>query len=100
DAAPREWTRWQALPTIHAIGRPIAAWMADYDVLLTPTMAIVPPHLGVLDPNQPFFDALPTLSGMSGSTSIANLTGQPAMSVPLHRTPEGLPVGVQCIGRF
>ena len=90
----------QAVATMHAIGRAIGAFMADYDVLLTPTMAIVPPPLGVLDPNQPFFDALPTLSGMSGMTSIANLTGQPAMSVPLHRTPEGLPVGVQCIGRF
>jgi Asp-tRNA(Asn)/Glu-tRNA(Gln) amidotransferase A subunit family amidase len=90
----------QAVATMHAIGRTIAAFMADYDVLLTPTMAIVPPKLGVLDPNQPFFDALPTLSGMSGMTSIANLTGQPAMSVPLHRTGDGLPVGIQCIGRF
>jgi Asp-tRNA(Asn)/Glu-tRNA(Gln) amidotransferase A subunit family amidase len=90
----------QAVATMHAIGRTIAAFMADYDVLLTPTMAILPPKLGVLDPNQPFFEALPTLSGMSGMTSIANLTGQPAMSVPLHRTSDRLPVGVQCIGRF
>jgi Asp-tRNA(Asn)/Glu-tRNA(Gln) amidotransferase A subunit family amidase len=90
----------QAVAAMHEIGRTIAAFMADYDVLLTPTMAIVPPELGVLDPNKPFLDALPTLSSMSGMTSIANLTGQPAMSVPLHRTGDGLPVGVQCIGRF
>jgi amidase len=68
-------------------------------------MAITPPRVGVLDPNQPFFDALPTLTAMSGMTSIANLTGQPAMSVPLHRTHttgdgDGLPVGVQFVGRF
>jgi amidase len=90
----------QAVATMHSIGRTIAAFMADYDVLLTSTMAITPPRLGVLDPNSPFFDALPTLTGMSGFTAIANLTGQPAMSVPLHRSADGLPVGVQCFGRF
>ena len=90
----------QAVATMHLIGRTVAAFMADYDVLLAPTMGIVPPKLGVLDPNAPFLDALNTLTAMSSFTSIANLTGQPAMSVPLHRTPEGLPVGVQCFGHF
>lgn len=90
----------QAVGTMHAIGRSIAAMMADYDVLLTPTMAIPPPKLGVLDPNQPFMDALPTLSHMSGLTSLANVTGAPAMSVPLHRTASGLPIGVQFYGRY
>jgi Asp-tRNA(Asn)/Glu-tRNA(Gln) amidotransferase A subunit family amidase len=95
----------QAVATMHSIGRTIADFMGDYDVLLTPTMAITPPKVGVLDPNRSFFDALPTLTAMSGMTSIANLTGQPAMSVPLHRTHttgvgNGLPVGVQFVGRF
>jgi Asp-tRNA(Asn)/Glu-tRNA(Gln) amidotransferase A subunit family amidase len=90
----------QAVGAMHWIGRIIAEFMADVDVLLTPTMAIPPPPVGVLDPNRPFLEALPTLTPMSSFTSIANLTGQPAMSVPLHRTADGLPVGVQCIGRF
>jgi Asp-tRNA(Asn)/Glu-tRNA(Gln) amidotransferase A subunit family amidase len=90
----------QAVATMHAIGRTVAAFMADYGVLLAPTMGITPPKLGVLDPNAPFLDALNTLTAMSGFTSIANLTGQPAMSVPLHRSADGLPVGVQVFGRF
>jgi amidase len=33
-------------------------------------------------------------------TPIWNVTGQPAANLPLHRTPDGLPVGVQAVGRF
>jgi Asp-tRNA(Asn)/Glu-tRNA(Gln) amidotransferase A subunit family amidase len=90
----------QAVGIMHAAGRAVGAMMADYDVLLTPTMAIPPPRLGILDPNGPFTDALPYLGAMSGLTSIANVTGQPAMSVPLHQSAAGLPVGVQFIGHF
>ena len=90
----------QAVAAMHATGRAVAAMMADYDVLLTPTMAITPPKLGILDPNGAFADALPYLGAMSGFCSIANITGQPAMSVPLHRSVGGLPVGVHFVGRF
>jgi amidase len=75
--------------------------MGDYDVLLSPTMAILPPPIGVLDPNgDRMADALGYLSAMSGFCAIANVTGQPAMSVPLHRTASGFPVGVHFVGRF
>lgn len=92
----------RAVAVMHAMGRTVAAWMAEhrFDVLLTPTMAILPPELGVLDPNGPFADALPLLGAMAGFTSIANVTGQPAMSVPLHRSAGGLPVGIHFVGRF
>jgi Asp-tRNA(Asn)/Glu-tRNA(Gln) amidotransferase A subunit family amidase len=91
----------QTIAAMHATGRVIAAWMADYDVLLTPTMAITPPRLGILDPNVgSMADVLTYLGAMSGFCSIANITGQPAMSVPLHRSVDGLPVGVHVIGRF
>ena len=90
----------QAVAAMHAAGRAVAALMADYDVLFTPTMAIVPPKLGILDPNGAFVDALPYLGAMSGFLSIANITGQPAMSVPLHRSADGLPVGVHFVAPF
>jgi len=90
----------QAVAGLHASGRAIAAMMADYDVLLTPTLAIVPPKLGILDPNGDFAAALPYLGAMSGFLSIANITGQPAMSLPLHRSADGLPVGIHVIGEF
>jgi len=90
----------QAVAAMHATGRAIAAMMSDYDVLLTPTLAIVPPKLGILDPNGDFLGALPYLGAMSGFLAIANITGQPAMSVPLHRSADGLPVGIHVMGRF
>ncbi len=91
----------EAVAAMHAAGRAVAAWMADYDVVLTPTMAITPPRLGILDPNTgSMADALSYLGAMSGFLSIANITGQPAMSVPLHRSSDGLPVGIHFLGRF
>jgi amidase len=69
----------------------------DFDVLVTPTMAVVPPLVGSIwegvedDPGAPLLNATP----MAAYTAMFNVTGQPAISLPLHATPEGLPVGVQ-----
>ncbi|WFE98636.1 amidase family protein [Micromonospora sp. WMMD964] len=78
----------------------VLRWMADYDVLATPTV-----------PGQPFPVALdqPTDTPVKGpapwlawtpATYPANLTGQPAISVPVGRTAEGCPVGLQLVGRW
>jgi len=91
----------QTVAAMHATGRVIAGWMAEYDVLLTPTMAITPPPIGLMDPNAASIgDVLDHLGAMGGFLSVANITGQPAMSVPLHRSPDGLPVGIHFVGRF
>ncbi|WP_406289689.1 amidase [Embleya sp. NBC_00896] len=89
-----------AIDTMHAIGRAVARLTARYDVLLTPTMAVVPPVLGELDPNRDPVGALRGMRGMAAFTSLFNVTGQPAMSVPLGRTADGLPLGVQFAGRY
>lgn len=69
----------------------------DFDVLVTPTMAVEPPVVGSiwegsdLDPGAPLVNATP----MAAYTAIYNVTGQPALSLPLHTAVSGLPVGVQ-----
>jgi Asp-tRNA(Asn)/Glu-tRNA(Gln) amidotransferase A subunit family amidase len=84
---------------IHRAGRRSAAFFANYDVLVTPTMAITPRPLGVMNTLKPA-ELGNTIARAVAFTALWNATGQPAMSVPLHWTAEGLPVGVQFVGRF
>ncbi len=76
--------------------REVARWGRDFDVLLTPTSAILPPVAGaVLEaqhaaPDQPVMDVVASVS----FTAFGNVTGLPAVSLPLHWSEQGLPVGV------
>ncbi len=68
------------------------------DVLITPTMAVLPPRLGELDMmSDDDATYLDILDGMIGFTAIFNDTGLPAISLPLDVSATGLPVGVQII---
>jgi amidase len=77
--------------------RELVRWGRDFDVLLTPTSAILPPPAGALleaqhaAPDQP----LPEVVASVSFTAFGNVTGLPAVSLPLHWTEEGVPVGVQ-----
>ncbi len=90
----------RARDTLHAASRTLGRFMQDYDVILSPTMAMVPPKLGALSLSQPYEQFIGPASSASAFTSLYNMTGQPAMSVPLHWTTSGLPVGVMFAGRF
>jgi len=71
------------------------------DIMVTPTMAEPPVPLGTFDaPPDNAMAALFRAAAFAPFTAIANVTGQPAMSVPLATTDAGLPVGVHVIGRF
>ena len=70
-----------------------------YDVVLTPTLAGLPAPVGWFrdagDPRAEF----DRMIGWTPFTAVFNTSGQPAVSVPLHATAQGLPVGVQLVGR-
>ena len=73
----------------------------DYDVLLTPTLAEPPLPLGTLEspPDNPLYGLIRSASYVP-FPAIGNITGQPAMSVPLYWNADGLPIGTQFFGRF
>ena len=83
------------------LSRMIAGWFeSGYDLLLTPTMAEVPPPIGVIDTHEPNLAAYHRCMPSGAFTALFNVTGQPAISLPLHWTDEGLPVGVQLVAPF
>ncbi len=109
------------------VGLALSRFHETYDVLVTPTLGRVPVPLTQAEPSAGERRLLRVLtSGAAQSlfrvswlrdrvmdaqmeafsrqvlhrTMAANLTGAPAMSVPLHQAPEGLPIGVQFLGRF
>jgi amidase len=85
------------------LSRMIAMWFegGGYDLLLTPTMAERPSQLGTWDDSGPdpmaaFERAFPA----GAFTAVFNVTGQPAISLPLHWSEDGLPIGVQLVAPF
>jgi amidase len=86
---------------LHVKTRELAALWSDHDLLLTPMTAEPPPPLGS-------FDSTPAnpLAPLYRAAAFApfgppwNVTGQPAISLPLHRSDSGLPIGVQLVGAY
>ncbi len=74
---------------MHSWSRRVSAWWEDHDLLVTPSMATTPPRLGDDD-----------VFGMVAFSLPFNVTGQPAISLPVHATREGLPVGAQLVGAY
>ena len=109
-----------AIHRIHAFGRALARWFESFDVLLTPVLGAPPLAIGALATKPAELIALrllrtipssavmhklldqiaDTAFDFAGFTAIANLSGSPAMSVPLHWNAQGLPIGVQFVGRY
>jgi amidase len=76
-----------------------AWWDTDgWDLLLTPTMATEPLPIGLAD--GPYEVANEAMLRASVFTSPFNITGQPAISLPLHHTTSGLPIGVQLVAAY
>ncbi|GIX12792.1 MAG: 6-aminohexanoate-cyclic-dimer hydrolase [Paracoccaceae bacterium] len=96
-----------AIDRIHAFGRAMARFFRDHDILLSPTLAEPPCLIGrFAHANWRWRDFVDYREGPEGIfayspfTAAFNASGQPAVSLPLHRTAGGLPVGVHLAARF
>jgi amidase len=87
----------QATAALRELARRIVAFWDDYDLLLTPTLAQPPVPIGALADDDPW-QQIRNAGQFTPFTQIANITGQPAVSVPLRWTDEGVPIGVQLVG--
>ncbi|MFB9924743.1 amidase [Amycolatopsis halotolerans] len=88
-----------ALVSMQATARRIASRYDRFDVVLSSATAALPPLVGGLvddDPAQTFENMLE----FHPLTPLANITGQPSLTVPALRTPGGLPAGVLLTGRY
>ncbi len=110
----------RAIENRQAHVRRLAEFHESFDLLLTPSTALPPPRIGALDLPAAMQKAQKALVRVRGAgllrftpvvdqlisenlgwvpyTQLANLTGRPAMSVPLHWTEDGLPIGAQLVG--
>lgn len=130
DAEPPTWQMFQrgkeltadaveaAVKTLQQHSRHLLAWWQDHDILLTPTSTLPPPKIGELasTPEEPFQGPMRAIP-YAAFTSPFNMTGQPAISLPLHQTASdaavsntspgewgstipGLPVGSQLVADY
>jgi amidase len=88
-----------AMSILQAATRNGIAATAQYDVLLTPTVAQPPVPLGYFTETGHPAEEFERMKQWTPFTAIFNMTGQPAVNVPLHWSPDGLPIGVMLDGR-
>jgi len=112
DMEPMSWAIFSMIEKLNAVqgmgaavqlqafARRLITFLAPYDALLTPALAERPLPLGTLDTSAPEPMSTFTRSGLfTPFTPVVNATGQPGISVPLFEGEDGLPLGVQLIGR-
>ena len=91
----------RATQTAHRLGRQMAAFHAQWDVLLTPGLATLPVQLGFIDMMMDDLEEYwRRVFHFSPFTVWFNITGQPAMMLPLGRASNGMPMATQLVGRY
>ena len=89
----------EALTTLRLFARRFVTATAAYDVLLAPVTTMTPRPLGWFDTDGDGAADFERQKRYAAFTAVFNVTGQPAVSVPLHWTADGLPVGTMLVGR-
>lgn len=92
-----------AFGVANTVSRKLGHFFTTCDVWLTPVLSSPPLKLGVLNANEEGVSAhqwIKKLMDFAAFCPMFNGSGQPAMSVPLHWTKDGLPVGIHFVGRF
>ena len=90
----------EAAVQLQALSRRLVSFLDPYDALLTPALGERPLPLGTLDTAAPDPMATFTRSGLfTPFTPVFNASGQPGISLPLFEGEDGLPLGVQIVGR-
>lgn len=74
--------------------------MEGFDAVLTPVLGHTTPKLGHLSPEVPFDTLFDRLTRYANFTPLANVTGSPAISLPMAKTADNLPVSIQLMGKF
>lgn len=87
-----------ATTALRELARRVVRFWDDYDLLLTPTLAQAPVPIGAIRSGDPW-EQFAKAGRFTPFTQVANITGQPAVSLPLYWSDEGLPIGVQLVGR-
>jgi amidase len=91
----------EAIEKAQAYARGVAAWWADgFDILVTPMVTDETPRLGMLGPEVDPFELLGRMGPVTSFSMPFNVTGQPAISLPLHWGADGLPIGVQLVAAY
>ena len=89
----------EALTALRLFARRFVAATDRYDVLLAPVTTMTPRPLGWFDADGDGAADFDRQERYAAFTAVFNVTGQPAVSVPLHWTDDGLPVGTMLVGR-
>jgi len=90
-----------SLTRLQQITRELVGWWDGIDVLLTPGLGQRPVPIGTINPQRtddPFQALIPDASDFTPYTAVWNVTGQPAISLPLLHGDDGLPTSIQLVG--
>jgi amidase len=89
----------QAVGTLGLFARQGIATTAQFDAVLTPTLAMLPRPVGWFDRDGDPAADFERRKRFTPFTAVVNTTGQPAISLPLYQSSEGLPIGIMLVGR-